>query len=226
MLTKEQKNYLKKDGHVFIPSLLPDVNSIDFANLIGSLFYPAKLNNNKLFNFVDILSPKDKNINKENTYSGIFGMSEFPYHTDFANLSLPPRYLLLRCFVGTLSVKTNILSLDKILVDFDYNKLKKCILKPRNKLLTKYSLPLFLIFNNQYIRWDSVFLEPANKHAENFYDWMQQQKWRDIESSFSLLNKGDTLIIDNWKTLHSRSLVTEESKSRTIERVYLSEIWV
>lgn len=97
--------------------------------------------------------------------------------------------------------------------------------KARDKLLPNSSLPLKLIFDDQFIRWDSIFLRPANKHAEDFYTWMAQKKWSGIEKNYTLLNKGDSLIIDNWKVLHSRSSVSEEDKSRIIERVYLSEIF-
>lgn len=47
----------------------------------------------------------------------------------------------------------------------------------------------------------------------------------DVDSQL-LKNPGDTLIIDNWTTLHGRSEVEKSSNDRVIERVYLREIKV
>lgn len=42
--------------------------------------------------------------------------------------------------------------------------------------------------------------------------------------TLSLLNPGDTLIVDNWRFLHGRSSVQADDAGRCIERVYLSEL--
>lgn len=90
---------------------------------------------------------------------------------------------------------------------------------------SRVSLPLPLIFGNEFIRWDSIFLQPANKNAEDFHEWMSIALWDGIEKSHSLSASGDTLLINNWKNLHSRSSVSEEDRIRVIERIYLSEMW-
>jgi len=41
-----------------------------------------------------------------NTYSGIYVLNRFPFHSDLAHWRMPPRYLLLRCVTGYADVTT------------------------------------------------------------------------------------------------------------------------
>lgn len=225
MLTTQQRYALEKDGHVFIPEFLPDIDIVSCGKIIGEIVTPHLLLNGLTADIVNKLTPRHKIKSKNNTYSTIFGLDEFPYHTDLAHYTLPPNYLMLRCIEGANDVKTMIISSGDIMEKYDKIKLKKCIFKPRDKLSIMSSFPLPLIFDNGFLRWDSVFLHPVNKFAEEFHNWMSLTKWHDIEKSYSLSNKGDCLIINNRTSLHSRSSVPEKDKSRVVERIYLSEIW-
>lgn len=46
---------------------------------------------------VQKLTPHPESKKSLATYSGNFGMGDFPMHTDLAHWATPPRYLLLRC---------------------------------------------------------------------------------------------------------------------------------
>lgn len=225
MLTTQQKHVLETHGHIFIAEFLPNIDIVSCGKTVGEVVAPFTLKNGLKAENFETLIPKNAINSNKNTYSSIFGLGEFPYHTDLAHSLLPPKYLLLRCVKGAESVKTKMLKSKKIFENYDYTKLKKCIFKPRDKLITRTLLPLPLIFDDEFIRWDSVFLLPANKNAENFQNWMSENKWNDLEDSYSLSSLGDTLIINNWMNLHSRSLVPEKDRSRIVERIYLSEIW-
>lgn len=225
MLSTQQKHVLEKEGHVFLPEFLPNIDIVSCGKTIGKTVTSFTLTNEFSAENFETLTPKKRINSNKNTYSSIFGLGDFPYHTDLAHSPLPPKYLLLRCVKGANNVKTNILKSKNIIENYDYIKLKKCIFKPREKFIPRVSLPLPLIFDDQFIRWDSVFLLPANKNAENFHKWMSEIKWDGMDESYSLSMRGDTLIINNWMNLHSRSSVSETDCSRVIERIYLSEIW-
>ncbi|WP_265668992.1 Fe(II)-2OG oxygenase family protein [Klebsiella grimontii] len=225
MLTTQQKHVLEKDGYVFISEFLPNIDIVSCGKTVGKMVFPFTLKNGFTAETFETLIPKNEINSNKNTYSSIFGLGEFPYHTDLAHSSLPPKYLFLRCVKGSENVKTNILKSKTIFKKYDYEKLKKCIFKPRDKLITRTLLPLPLIFDNDFIRWDSVFLLPANKNAENFQKWMSENKLDGLGHSYFLSKRGDTLIINNWMNLHSRSSVSEKDRSRIVERIYLSEIW-
>lgn len=225
MFTNHHRGSLKADGYVFIASLMPGTSTIECGKKLGNIYTYSDIEKKTPKHLVDTLYPREEDKLKENTYSGLFGYNEFPFHTDLAHSSLPPRYLILRCINGCIDVQTRTLSLNKITERFNFNKLKKCITYPRKRVLDRKVTPLPIIFKSNFIRWDSVFLKAANKHAGDFHQWMSEKKWDGSEISHTLLNKGDTLIIDNWTTLHSRSSVSKNNSSRIIERLYLSEIW-
>ena len=76
----------------------------------------------------------------------------------------------------------------------------------------------------EVFRWDSIFLRPFNVHAERVQSAMSNPMlWNKIEKAL-LEHPGDTIVIDNWRTLHGRTRVSPESTKRRIERVYLSEV--
>lgn len=222
MLTSQQKHVLDKNGYIFLPEFLPNLDIVSCGKFFGEIIPPHSIKNEYP---AEKLTPKEKKEFNKNTYSSIFGLGEFPYHTDLAHLPTPPKYLLLRCLKGAKDVKTKILESKNIIKEYDFSKLKRSIFKPRDKLNSRVSLPLPLIFGNEFIRWDSIFLQPANKNAEDFHEWMSIALWDGIEKSHSLSVSGDTLLINNWKNLHSRSSVSEEDRIRVIERIYLSEMW-
>jgi hypothetical protein len=74
-------------------------------------------------------------------------------------------------------------------------------------------------------RWDALFLVPvtpiAREAARAIIDWTSATN---AKLGYALADHGDTLLVDNWTTLHGRSSVGADSAGRHIERVYLSEI--
>lgn len=66
----------------------PAISRLDFAKLLGEVFDSHESS--------DRLVAKDLGCSGPNTYSGLFGLEEFPLHTDLAHWHSPPRYILLR----------------------------------------------------------------------------------------------------------------------------------
>jgi L-asparagine oxygenase len=50
--------------------------------------------------FVQSLTPRSAEFEQPNTYSGLFGLGEFPFHSDMAHWNIPPRYIVMRCAIG------------------------------------------------------------------------------------------------------------------------------
>lgn len=129
MINSDYRTSLERNGYVFIPSFLPDFDITKVFHMIEGIQFTYISENEDLSKTIETLHPKNKNGLKKNTYSGLFGMDEFPFHTDLSQLNRPPRYLFLRCVNGAKNVKNNILPLESIANNFDEGKLKKCILK-------------------------------------------------------------------------------------------------
>ena len=75
-------------------------------------------------------------------------------------------------------------------------------------------------------RWDSLFLVPMNETARLVAEVVSAINSSQSELiSISLVDCGDTLIVDNWRFLHGRSKVLLSEMGRKLERIYLLEIY-
>lgn len=160
-----------------------------------------------------------------NTYSGIFGRSEFPLHTDLAHWARPPRYLVLRCVRGVSTVATRVLDGRGIISELGMETLRMAVVQPRRPMRNGMQLlrllercdgpPHFLL------RWDSVYLRPSSIVGVNACEAVRRFLSRVTPTETTLVHPGDTLIVDNWRCLHGRAAATDGASGRRIERVYL-----
>ena len=206
---------LEKYVFVDLGVVNPELDTLSIAKRIGN---PTQIPN---LSEVQCLSPKNKDEFPKNTYSGNFGLENFPLHTDLAHWHIPPRYFLLRCLVPDPTISTLVLNFENALNGLSPSTISRALFKPRRKLNNRQFL--LRLTEGELFRWDSLYLVPENKEAEeassrlNALDENQYQ-------SVKLVERGQTILIDNWKVMHGRSRVAENSTSRLIERVYLSEI--
>ena len=160
-------------------------------------------------------------------YSGHFGVGAFPVHTDLAHWILPPRYLVLRCIVGSDDVHTNIMSWEPLIARLGVDTLRKAVFCGRSDPGTSGLVRAISHHRgSEILRWDSVFLKPLNQNAHLLTDLMTDPRSYGSLIKVLLESPGDTLIIDNWRMLHGRSEVPSHSMMRYIERVYLSELFL
>ena len=158
-----------------------------------------------------------------NTYSGVYGLNQFPFHTDLANWQMPPRYLILRCVKGYRDLPTILIDGHCMVESIGANFLQRAIVRPRRPKEGRFRL--LQIYDavgvDRRIRWDEVFLEPANEFAvmarNTIRDWLAESS----PKSIALAQENDTLILDNWRILHARSPIMPNQLDREIERVYL-----
>lgn len=161
-----------------------------------------------------------------NTYSGMFGFGKFPFHTDLAHRRDPPRYLMLRCIKGYLDVNTNLLDSRCLFGEELLGTLDRSVVKPRRPQNSRW--PLLRLSEKlegaRRLRWDSKYLIPANKVAVRGFQGVADLLEKTECTQISLANVGDTLLIDNWRILHGRSVIKPGREDRHIERVYLGEL--
>lgn len=218
-MAKVSLKELESQGYIFLKKYYPNLEIQTIANMLGIPITPWS------GRLVQNLTPKENS--SPNTYSGIYGLSAFPFHTDLAHWKIPPRYLLLRCINGYSEVPTLILQKQFILESVPGNILSRAIFKPRRPL--NGSLPLLMLHGvingKKCFRWDEVFIKPASKIGN-----VANKQIRDVlldakPLTIELIAKGDTLLIDNWQTLHSRSEVPANCMNREIQRIYLRELF-
>lgn len=212
---------IARNGFVFLPRWREETSSEDIANAVGRrlAFKAAPA--------VHDIVPKTNA--GPNTYSGIYKLGEFPFHTDMAHWRTPPRYLMLRCLKGHASVVTDLIDGLDIVESIGPSILSRALVKPRRPL--NGSIPLFSLFRpatpgrSSMLRWDEVFIVPASPAGERGFNSMKEEMAAAQRVSIALQSEGDTLLIDNWRMAHARSAVSVDQTDRVIQRSYFGELY-
>ncbi len=216
------KNEVAERGYAFIKTLRPELDSLKVADILGQ---PEQVEGLRI---IQNLTPNEIVDAKANTYSGNFGASTFPLHTDLAHWSRPPRYLLLRCLNGSARVSTNIICGAALIAKVGAASLAQCLCYPRRPVGGELHLLQILEQINDMdswlLRWDSLYLKPANSYSKQVFDQVIGWLSRSPIQEHKLIDVGDTLILDNWRVLHGRSTIPTELKSRVIQRIYMSAL--
>ncbi len=215
---------LQRDGFVFQKKLLAHIPTLEVARRLGSVL---DVDPSIRIPTVQSLNPRSISEATRNQYSGNYGLDLFPLHTDLAHWAIPPRYILLRCLVGTEDVFTNLLPASYIVGIVGSTTLQRAVLRTRRHRFACSGLVRAMSrhHNEEIFRWDPIFLQPLNGRAEALKRVMLDPEWNDATIKILLRDPGDILLIDNWRMLHGRSQVPSRSANRHIERVYLSEVF-
>lgn len=221
-------NKVRHDGFAFINEWNPPLSTEQVAAQLGPVVEIEKHLPRSGIGKVQKLRPREASEELINQYSGIYGLNEFPFHSDLAHWHMPPHYLMLRCIRGSKDVITNLLPLSSFEDKIGKSAIKFALVAPRRKSKLQTICPLPVRFKksgDHGVRWDLLFLQLLNDSAREVYRSMSSISWGGNEIIPACLeNAGDTLIIDNWKMLHNRSPVPDASMYREIERVYLNRI--
>jgi L-asparagine oxygenase len=215
----ELRCQITKYGYALMAQHRPSADIIEVANEFGIPLTPWE------DGLVQTLTPrKDAD---PNTYSGNFGLGDFPFHTDLAHWRRPPRYLLLRCLVGYNDVPTLLVDGHALIDAISRDNLSRAIFKPRRPRDGAFDLlRLFepMAEGADLLRWDEIFLRPASKVGDTVDGEVREWLANCEPLAVGLVRRGDTLIIDNWRMLHARSSIPLGREDRSIQRVYLGAL--
>lgn len=171
---------------------------------------------------VQTIIPREKEGIENSSYSGNFGLGEFPMHTDMAHWHTPPRYFILRCIQPTEHVFTSIMRLDELFGPESPITLKKSLFRPRRRLDGRLSM--LRLFDGKIHRWDTLFIQPMNNIARDLESRILDRILNSQAINLILNEPNECILIDNWKTIHGRSAIPENGRNRVVERIYLSSI--
>lgn len=218
---------LEQHGFVVLSELDTCLSTVEVARRLGTIVEIDRLLPSSGIPNVQSLRPRNATEAKQNQYSGNYGLGLFPLHTDLAHWILPPRYLLLRCLVGAEDVLTNLLPCAYALDLVGKPALQKAVFRSRRREYACSGLVRAISYHHreEIFRWDPIFLQPLNRNARSLKTVMHDPACNKLLMTVRLTKPGDTIIIDNWHMLHGRSSVSDCSKGRHIERVYLSEVF-
>lgn len=206
---------LDADGFVQL-STDPGLSTFEVARSLGAVLHLDGIAE------VQTLEPRHAEGLEKNRYSGLYGRSVFPVHTDMAHWHIPPRYFLLRCIRPAPNVATHFLHARYILGPEDDVALKRALFRSRRRLDGR--MTCLRLREGECCRWDPVFIQPVNTLAVELRDRILGRIANAPKSSVPLSRPGDCLFVDNWKTLHGRAKVPPEATHRRLERAYLGSI--
>ena len=209
---------LIEHGYVLLPQHRPSESSERVAESFGETVTPWE------GGLVQRLVPRA--VSTPNTYSGNFGLGQFPLHTDLAHWRVPPRYLLIRCLKGYRDVPTLILDGRVLSKQIGAETLTRAVVRSRRPQAGEMRLLRILQreAGEGLLRWDPLYLRPASRIGEIAVADMAKCVAAASPEPAVMAENGDTVIIDNWRMLHGRPAIPANRSDRCLERVYLRSL--
>jgi alpha-ketoglutarate-dependent taurine dioxygenase len=157
-----------------------------------------------------LLEPKDFGRAREWSLSGVYGLGAFPWHSDGAVSSSPPRWLLLQAIELSYPTCTELLVPDADLIA----ALRETTLRARDRSgQTKYLPAIVPVPAGGFrLRWDPRTCTPRTGLAVE--DIEERSPTVRIEWAVNRL-----LVVDNFRVLHRRPAVQGQGK-RVLVRTY------
>lgn len=171
---------------------------------------------------VQRLTPNRTDVKEASSYSGNYGMEEFPLHTDMAHWYIPPPYLLLRCIQPVDQVFTTIVSVRNIVAAEEPETFKRALFRPRRRLDGRLSI--LRLYDRGIFRWDQLFVLPVNSRATELQMRLAKRIQDESVARVCYESATDCVLVDNRNAVHGRSSVPESAANRVLERVYLSKL--
>ena len=210
------KAAVRQHGWVTL-SLPSEINPQTLASLVGPTVAPHTLRS-----ATKVLSPYTREAAPRGSMSAITGTGPQPMHTDCAHLSLPPRYVLLRCLSrGEANCPTRIWRPN--LRDLE-GSTASLLRRPGWVVRGGGRHPPFYaqVLNRTWLgepffRFDSCCMAPPGNDgslADAIRSGVQAHS-----CCYDLFwAEQDILLLDNWICLHARGAGAESAPSRRLER--------
>lgn len=216
--TKQRMNFanqLSERGYVDLGKIDAGVSTLELARGLADVI------RTRVCASVEELTITAPGTKPLNTYGGNYALSRLPLHTDLAHWAVPPRYLILRCVVGSPDVVTHVVHQREIARSMPVGTIDRALLRPRRRLDGR--MFLLRMQHDSIFRWDSLFLEPDNAEARFVRELLAEEPARFVPDEVVMDQPGKAILIDNWSALHGRGAVPSSAVSRRLERVYLED---
>jgi len=191
-------------------------NSDDLLTIAASIgqVIPSRINSTDL---IDTLTVKNKTTANPKSLSALYGDKDFPFHTDGAYLTEPPKYVILRSPKTIHNCAT--LICNPIFKISDRKKLAKNVWLVNGGRGRFYTSMIEEEKDDYRIRFDLACMRPALSDFKSSEDIMVSVILTSPKEEINW-NTNQCIIFNNWKLLHSRADASN-SADRVLERVWI-----
>jgi L-asparagine oxygenase len=175
---------------------------------------------------VQALPARREGASPRNSMSGLFGLDEFPLHTDGAHWHCPPRFVLLRSANGRSSTPTIVVDSQSFLTSELRQEWGRATWKVTGIARPFACSMMFQVGPLPAIRWDPCCLSPYGRKAQHLAAVIEHtlaDARRNNGVSVGWTNSKEVLVIDNWRLLHSRPALASRGERRELRRVLVME---
>ena len=150
--------------------------------------------------------------------SAAYGLEAIPLHAELSHRLTPCRYVVLGCIdPGRSCVATTTLEWRMLgLTPNEVALLKSAPLLIRNGRKSFYSTAVPR--DERFLRYDSQCVEAVDARGHAALETIRV-RLSSVRPVAHPLQRGDILVIDNWRTLHGREAVPEQSGRRLVRRL-------
>lgn len=214
MLSSGQHRSLTDRGFV---SVRGDRSGFNLLKLAKSLGNPVPSKPGALV--ISELRPKRPSEEQTRTFSSVYGLGSFPFHTDTAHWPIPARFVILRDVGISHDRPTLLLPMDQFTDAFDLANISGSIWKIKGPFGSFFSSILAYRNGIRTVRYDPMCMRPANHFAIRFDEMLSARDCQPVRFDWK---PSLVLIIDNWRMLHARGASSsDDSRSRCLERVLI-----
>jgi Taurine catabolism dioxygenase TauD, TfdA family len=214
LLSQGQRAQLRDYGFVSMQSEFDDLDLLRIAEDLGRPV-PSKPGRS----VISELRPTRSSSQQTETFSSVFGLGEFPFHTDTAHWPVPARFVILRDVGRRHDRPTFVLPLRMFLTVCDTKDLVASVWKTTGPMGSFLCSIVNFSNENPAVRYDPLCMHPVNQAATHVAKVLSAIRWKPIRFDWKAHM---TLIIDNWRTLHGRGMsVVDDSESRCLQRVLI-----
>ena len=191
--------------------------SSDIMSIGSSLGAPVKDGNSN--DTIRWISPTTNPISR-NSLSARYGFDEFPFHTESAYWTIPPRYLLLYCENPGVGERPTgffnvLITLPEVLIHLRESQYR--IPRRIGSFLTRC---VTSVKGTPCLRADSECMIPTIESRDPVRTILTKQA-RDL-ATWHTWKQGDLVIVDNWRVMHGRGSSSIADSDRRIARLLIA----
>jgi alpha-ketoglutarate-dependent taurine dioxygenase len=212
----ELREPLDRDGYC----LIHDVDSKDLLHWASIVGRPQQDPRDRVL--VKDIRPQPEMVANPNTLSSRYGMGAFPFHTEAAYISRPPKYLLLYC------VNPGIGGRNTIVLDSAHLLRQVANRRRLGTWVVKAGRRPFLCYALQGgptdfgIRYDRECVFPRGAIARSEERSIQEFVLGSTPTTIRWATR-QLLILDNHRMLHGRGESTSDDRDRWLKRVLVAD---